>query len=87
MKNYCIAMTLLKTSPKVSPFHFLYFTFASKYDFYNLKLLLNLNFKKKEVPEELISKVYTIEPRKLISAIYDEKYEEIPGSFKLLIKK
>ena len=82
---YCY--DIIKNISKVSPFHFLYFTFASKYDFYNLKIIIKSKFQKKEVPEELISKIYTIEPRKLISAIYDEKYEEIPGSFELLIKK
>jgi len=78
---------IIKSISKVSPFHFLYFTFASKYDFQNLKIIIKSKFLKHEVPEELISKINTIESMKLKAAIYDEKYEELPGSFKFLIKK
>ncbi|MBA7526632.1 V-type sodium ATPase subunit C [subsurface metagenome] len=78
---------IIRNISKVSPFHFLYFTFASKYDFQNLKIIIKSKFLKKEVPEELISKISTIEPMMLKSAIYDEKYEDIPGSFKFLINK
>jgi len=78
---------IIRNISKVSPFHFLYFTFASKYDFQNLKVIIKSKFLKKEVPEELISQISTIDPMKLKSAIYDEKYEEVPGSFKFLINK
>jgi len=78
---------IFKNISKVSPFNFLYFTFASKYDFQNLKVIIKSKFLKKEVSDEMISNIYTIDPAKLILAVYEEKYEDIPGSFKFLIKK
>jgi len=78
---------IIKNISKVSPFHFLYFTFASKYDFQNLKIFIKSKFLKSEVPEDFISKIYTIKPSKLKAAIFDEKFEEIPHSYEFLIKK
>jgi len=79
--------SIIKNISKVSPFHFLYFTFASKYDFQNLKIIIKSKYLKKDVSDELISKINTIDPMKLKSAIYEEKFEDIPGSFEFLIKK
>jgi V/A-type H+-transporting ATPase subunit C len=66
---------IIKSISKVSTFNFLYFTFASKYDFHNIKILIKSKYLKKEFSN------------KLNSAVKDEKYEDIPDSFESLIKK
>ena len=78
---------LIKSISKVSTFNFLYFTFASKYDFHNIKILIKSKYLKKEFSSELISPIGTLNVEKLNSAIKDEKYEDIPYSFEVLIKK
>lgn len=78
---------LIKSISKVSTFNFLYFTFASKYDFHNVKILIKSKYLKKEFSSELISPIGTLNVEKLNSAIKDEKYEDIPDSFEVLIKK
>ena len=78
---------LIKSISKVSTFNFLYFTFASKYDFHNIKTLIKSKYLKKEFSSELISPIGTLNVEKLNSAIKDEKYEDIPYSFEVLIKK
>jgi len=78
---------IIKSISKVSTFNFLYFTFASKYDFHNIKVLIKSKYLKKEFSNELISPISTIEVEKLKSAVKDEKYEDIPDSFEFLIKK
>lgn len=78
---------LIKSISKVSTFNFLYFTFASKYDFHNIKILIKSKYLKKEFSSELISPIGTLNVEKLNSAIKDEKYEDIPASFEVLIKK
>jgi len=79
--------SIIKSISKVSTFNFLYFTFASKYDFHNIKILIKSKYLKKEFSSELISPIGTINIEKLNSAIKDEKYEDIPDSFEFLIKK
>lgn len=78
---------IIKSISKVSTFNFLYFTFASKYDFHNIKILIKSKYLKKDISNELISPISTIDVEKLNSAIRDEKYEDIPDSFEFLIKK
>src|SRR5665648_1002487 len=78
---------IIKSISLVSTFNFLYFTFASKYDFHNIKVLIKSKYLKKEFSNELISPISTIDVEKLNSAIKDEKYEDIPDSFEFLIKK
>jgi len=78
---------IIKSISKVSTFNFLYFTFASKYDFHNIKILIKSKYLKKDFSNELISPISTINVERLNSAIKDEKYEEIPDSFEFLIKK
>ena len=78
---------IIKSISKVSTFNFLYFTFASKYDFHNIKILIKSKYLKKEFSSELISPIGTLNVEKLNSAIKDEKYEDIPDSFEVLIKK
>jgi len=77
---------IIKSISKVSTFKFLYFTFASKYDFHNIKILIKSKFLK-ENSDKLLSPIGTLEARKLSLAIKDEKYDDIPGSFEFLIKK
>ncbi len=78
---------IIKSISKVSTFNFLYFTFASKYDFHNIKMLIKSKYLKKDISDELFSPVGTIDIEKLNSAVIDEKYEDIPDSFEFLIKK
>jgi len=78
---------IIKSISKVSTFNFLYFTFASKYDFHNIKILIKSKYQKKEFSSDLISPIGTINIEKLNSAIKEEKYEDIPDSFEFLIKK
>jgi len=78
---------IIKSISKVSTFNFLYFTFASKYDFHNIKMLIKSKYLKKDISDELFSSVGTIDIEKLNSAVIDEKYEDIPDSFEFLIKK
>jgi len=78
---------IIKSISQVSTFNFLYFTFASKYDFLNIKVLIKSKCLKKEFSNGLISPIGTIDIEKLKLAIRDEKYEDIPDSFELLIKK
>jgi len=78
---------IIKSISKVSTFNFLYFTFASRYDFHNIKILIKSKYLKKEFSNELISPITTIDIEKLNSAVKDEKYEDIPDSFEFLIKK
>ncbi len=78
---------IVKSISQVSTFNFLYFTFASKYDFLNIKVLIKSKCLKKEFSNGLISPIGTIDIEKLKLAIRDEKYEDIPDSFELLIKK
>jgi len=78
---------IIKSISKVSTFNFLYFTFASKHDFHNIKILIKSKYLKKDFSNELISPIGTIGVEKLNLAIRDEKYEEIPDSFEFLIKK
>ena len=78
---------IIKSISQVSTFNFLYFTFASKYDFLNIKILIKSKCLKKEFSNGLISSIGTIDIEKLKLAIRDEKYEDIPDSFELLIKK
>ena len=78
---------IIKSISKVSTFNFLYFTFASKYDFHNIKILIKSKYLKKDFSNELISPISTINVEILNSAIKDEKYEEVPDSFEFLIKK
>jgi len=78
---------IIKSISQVSTFNFLYFTFASKYDFLNIKILIKSKYLKKEFSNDLISSIGTIDIEKLKLAIRDEKYEDIPDSFELLIKK
>ncbi len=78
---------IVKSISQVSTFNFLYFTFASKYDFLNIKILIKSKYLKKEFSNGLISSIGTIDIEKLKLAIRDEKYEDIPDSFELLIKK
>jgi len=78
---------IIKNISKVSTFNFLYFTFASKYDFHNIKILIKSKYLKKDISNELFSPIRTIDIEKLNSAIKDEKYEDIPDSFEFLIKK
>jgi len=78
---------IIKSISKVSTFNFLYFTFASKYDFHNIKILIKSKYSKKDISNELFSPIGTIDIEKLNSAIRDEKYEDIPDSFEFLIKK
>jgi len=78
---------IIKGISQVSTFNFLYFTFASKYDFHNIKVLIKLKYLKKDFIDELISPISTINVEKLNSAINDEKYDDIPDSFEFLIKK
>ena len=78
---------IIKSISQVSTFNFLYFTFASKYDFLNIKILIKSKCLKKEFSNGLISSIGTMDMEKLKLAIRDEKYEDIPDSFELLIKK
>ena len=78
---------IIKSISQVSTFNFLYFTFASKYDFHNIKILIKSKYLKKDISNELLSSIGTIEIEKLNLAIKDEKYENIPDSFEFLIKK
>jgi len=78
---------IIKSISKVSTFNFLYFTFACKYDFHNIKILIKSKYLKKDISNELFSPIRTIDIEKLNSAIKDEKYEDIPDSFEFLIKK
>jgi len=78
---------IIKSISQVSTFNFLYFTFASKYDFLNIKILIKSKYLKKEFSNDLISPIGTIDIEKLKLAIRDEKYEDIPDSFEFLIKK
>ncbi|PKP58332.1 V-type ATP synthase subunit C [Candidatus Atribacteria bacterium HGW-Atribacteria-1] len=78
---------IIKNISKVSTFNFLYFTFASKYDFHNIKILIKSKYLKKDISNELFSPIRTIDIEKLNLAIRDEKYEDIPDSFEFLIKK
>ena len=78
---------IIKNISKVSTFNFLYFTFASKYDFHNIKILIKSKYLKKDISNELFSPIRTIDIEKLNSAIKDEMYEDIPDSFEFLIKK
>ncbi|MBA3063769.1 MAG: V-type ATP synthase subunit C, partial [Atribacteria sp.] len=78
---------IIKNISKVSTFNFLYFTFASKYDFHNIKILIKSKYLKKDISNELFSPIGTIDIEKLNLAIKDEKYEDIPNSFEFLIKK
>ena len=78
---------IIKSISKVSTFNFLYFTFASKYDFHNIKILIKSKYLKKDISNELFSPISTIDIEKLNLAIKDEKYEDIPDSFEFLIKK
>lgn len=78
---------IIKSISNVSTFNFLYFTFASKHDFYNIKILIKLKYLNKDISNELFSPIRTVDIEKLNSAIKDEKYEDIPDSFELLIKK
>ena len=78
---------IIKSISQVSTFNFLYFTFASKYDFHNIKILIKSKYLKKDISNELLSPIGTIEIEKLNLAIKDEKYENIPDSFEFLIKK
>ena len=78
---------IIKSISKVSTFNFLYFTFASKYDFHNIKLLIKSKYLKKDISNELFSPIRTIDIEILNLAIKDEKYEDIPDSFEFLIKK
>jgi len=78
---------IIKSISKVSTFNFLYFTFASKYDFHNIKILIKSKSQKKEFSSDLISPIGTVNIEKLNSAIKEEKYEDIPDSFEFLIKK
>lgn len=78
---------IIKNISKVSTFNFLYFTFASRYDFHNIKILIKSKYLKKEFSDKLVSPIGTIDVEKLNLAIKEEKYEDIPGSFEFLIKK
>lgn len=78
---------IIKSISQVSTFNFLYFTFASKYDFHNIKILMKSKYLKKDISNELLSPIGTIDIEKLNLAIKDEKYDNIPDSFELLIKK
>jgi len=78
---------IIKSISQVSTFNFLYFTFASKYDFHNIKILIKSKYLKKDISNELFSPIGTIDIEKLNLAIKDEKYENIPDSFEFLIKK
>ena len=78
---------VIRNISKVSTFNFLYFTFASKYDFHNIKILIKSKYLKKDISNELFSPIGTINKEKLNLAIKDEKYEDIPDSFEFLIKK
>ena len=78
---------VIRNISKVSTFNFLYFTFASKYDFHNIKILIKSKYLKKDISNELFSPIRTIDIEKLNLAIKDEKYEDIPDSFEFLIKK
>ncbi|MBE3126899.1 MAG: V-type ATP synthase subunit C [Candidatus Atribacteria bacterium] len=78
---------IIKSISQVSTFNFLYFTFASKYDFHNIKILIKSKYLKKDISNELLSPIGTIDIEKLNLAIKDEKYENIPDSFEFLIKK
>ena len=78
---------IIKSISKVSTFNFLYFTFASKYDFHNIKMLIKSKYLKKDISDELFSPIGTIDIEKLNSTVKDEKYEDIPDSFEFLIKK
>ena len=78
---------IIKSISQVSTFNFLYFTFASKYDFHNIKILIKSKYLKKDISNELLSPIGTIDVEKLNLAIKDEKYEDIPDSFEFLIKK
>ena len=78
---------IIKNISKVSTFNFLYFTFACKYDFHNIKMLVKSKYLKKDISNELLSPIGTIDIEKLNLAIKDEKYEDLPDSFEVLIKK
>lgn len=78
---------IIKNISKVSTFNFLYFTFACKYDFHNIKMLLKSKFLNKDISNELLSSIGSIDMEKLKLAIKDEKYEDLPDSFVFLIKK
>jgi len=78
---------IIKNISKVSTFNFLYFTFASKYDFHNIKILIKSKYLKKDISNEFFSPIGTLDIEKLNLAIKDEKYEDIPDSFEFLIKK
>jgi len=78
---------IIKSISKVSTFNFLYFTFACKYDFHNIKILIKAKYLKKDISNELFSPIGTISIEKLNLAVKDEKYEGIPASFEFLIKK
>ncbi len=78
---------IIKNISKISTFNFLYFTFASKYDFHNIKVLIKSKYLKKDTSHELLSPIGTVDIEKLNLAIKDDKYENIPNSFEVLIKK
>ena len=78
---------IIKNISKVSTFNFLYFTFACKYDFHNIKMLVKSKYLKKDISNELLSPIGTIDIEKLNLAIKDEKYEDLPDSFEFLVKK
>jgi V/A-type H+-transporting ATPase subunit C len=78
---------IIKSISQVSTFNFLYFTFASKYDFHNIKILMKSKYLKKDISNELLSPIGTIDIEKLNLAIKDEKYDNISDSFEFLIKK
>ena len=78
---------IIKNISKVSTFNFLYFIFACKYDFHNIKMLVKSKYLKKDISNELLSPIGTIDVEKLNLAIKNEKYEDLPDSFEFLIKK
>ena len=86
-KELLSTYNIIKDISKVSTFNFLYFTFACKYDFHNIKILVKSKYLKKDISNALLSPIGTIDIEKLKLAIKDEKYEDLPDSFEFLLKK
>jgi V/A-type H+-transporting ATPase subunit C len=75
-----------KVIKDISPYPFLYYIFALNYDFHNLKVLIKSKYLKKKVTE-LFSLITTIDIKKFIRAIEEDKFTEIPLFFESTINK
>ena len=79
-------LKIMRQITNISPFRFLFFLFASKYIFHNIKVMFKSKYSQQDYKQQIYP-IADIDNNAIDQAINDEKYDNLPFSYqKILIK-